>query len=133
METAPKKRILLVDDDQDLVFQTRIQLEAAGFDVIDASSGAEAKQLLNHESFDLAVVDLMMEEVDAGFTLCYEIKKKDASIPVIMATGVTHETGLKFDDGSEDARAWIKADVMLAKPIRFEQLLNKIKKFLKGA
>lgn len=125
-----KKRILVVDDDPDFLFQHRVHLEAAGYDVIEADGKEKARQVLASKKFDLAVVDLMMEEVDAGFTLCYEIKKKDPSIPVIIVTAVTSETGLEFDASTQEERSWIKADGMLAKPVRFEQLLREVNRLL---
>ncbi|MCP4642308.1 MAG: response regulator [bacterium] len=130
--TETKKRVLIVDDDPDFRFQERVQLEAAGYEVIEADSRAKASQMLPTTEFDLAMVDLMMEEFDAGFSLCHEIKAKDSSIPVIMITGVTSETGIEFDTTTSEERSWIKADAMLAKPVRFEQLTREIKRLLKG-
>jgi len=72
-----------------------------------------------------------MEHSDAGFALAYHIKKKDESIPVILVTAVASETGLEFDVATNEERSWVKADAFLAKPIRFEQLLAEIKKYLK--
>jgi CheY-like chemotaxis protein len=133
METpANKKTILMVDDDVDFVFQLKAQLEAAGFTTLVAHT---AKQALDHLSAvrpDLAVLDLMMEKPDVGFTLCYRIKKQDPTIPVIMVTSVTSETKLEFDASTREERSWIKADVLLPKPIRFEQLQREIARLLKG-
>ncbi|MDO8301923.1 MAG: response regulator [Sedimentisphaerales bacterium] len=126
------KTILVVDDDFDFVQQQKIQLERAGFNVITADSQRGAEELLSQTRPDLAVVDLMMEYKDSGFALCYHIKKKDASIPVILVTAVTSETGLEFDAATEEERSWVKADAMLAKPLRFEQLLWEIQQLLKG-
>ena len=129
---STKKTILIVDDDTDYRFQQRVQLEAAGYAVIEADSEENAIALLETKTPDLAVVDLMMEEMDAGFTLCYYIKKKNPKIPVILVTGVTRETGLEFDAATSEERSWIKADAMLAKPIRFDQLKREIDRFLEG-
>ena len=79
---------------------------------------------------DVAVVDVMMEYPDAGFVLCHHIRKKDPSIPVILVTSVNRETGMDFDMATEEDRVWIKADALLAKPIRFEQLLGEIDRLL---
>ena len=75
-------------------------------------------------------MDLMLEHYDTGFVVCYEIKKKRPSLPVIICSAVEQEVGLVFDTATEEERAWIKADAFLAKPIRYEQLLNRIKKLL---
>lgn len=126
-----KKTVLVVDDDVDLLTQMKIQLEAAGFAVITAESERSAEKILANTRPDLAIVDLMMENMDAGFTLSYHIKKKDPSIPVIMVTAVTRETGLEFDISSADERSWVKADAILDKPIRFEQLKREIERLMK--
>ncbi len=125
-----KKTIMVVDDDVDYRFQQRVQLEAAGYAVVEADSGEHAMEVLETVRPDLAVLDLMMEEMDAGFTLCYYIKKKYPEVPIILATAVTRETGLEFDAATSEERSWIKADVLLAKPIRFDQLRREIERLL---
>jgi two-component system KDP operon response regulator KdpE len=121
-----RKTVLIVDDDSDFLFQQRVQLENAGFHVISAANTGEAERLLEQQRPDIAVVDLMMDNVDAGFTLCYHIRKRDPSIPVILVSSVNSETGLQFDTSTDEERSWIKADAFLAKPIRFEQLKQEI-------
>ncbi len=127
---STQKSILVVDDDADYRFQQRVQLEAAGYKVIEADSEAAAVSLLEREAPDLAIVDLMMEEMDAGFTLCYHIKKTHPNVPIILATAVTRETGLEFDAATSEERSWIKADAFLAKPIRFDQLKREVERLL---
>jgi len=129
---SASKTVLLVDDDVDFRTQLQLQLQAAGYTVIEAESQQEAEELLAGTRPDLAVVDLMMEHMDGGFALCYHIKRKDPQIPVILVTGVTAETGLEFDVATDDERAWIKADAWLSKPVRFEQLQREIERLLKG-
>lgn len=114
--------VLLVDDDEDFRYQQRLQLEAAGFTVIEAQSAKEAEELLGNNTIHLAVVDLLMEQADSGFTLCYHLKKKYPNLPIIMVTAVASEAGIDFDARTAEERSWIKADVVLQKPIRFEQL-----------
>ncbi len=129
---SAKKTILVVDDDADYRFQQRVQLEAAGYRVIEADSEQNAITLLDKDRPDLAIVDLMMEQMDAGLTLCYYAKKKYADLPIILATAVTRETGLEIDATTSDERSWIKADVILDKPIRFDQLHREIERLLEG-
>lgn len=125
-----KKTVLVVDDDPDFLFQQQTQLEAAGFNVVAASSGKEALHMLSKVKPDIALVDLMMEETDAGFQLCYRLKKRDKATPVIMITSVASETGIEFDAATDEERAWVKADVLLVKPVRFEQLKREIDRLL---
>jgi CheY-like chemotaxis protein len=132
MNTSDNRRtVLLVDDDSDFLFQQRLQLETAGFHVLSAAGADDAERLLDQQRPDLAVVDVMMEHPDAGFTLCHHIRKRDPSIPVILVTSVNSESGLDFDAATGEERSWIKADAFLAKPIRFEQLKREIDRLLK--
>jgi CheY-like chemotaxis protein len=142
METRSKnanrflgKKVLLVDDDPDFIAQEKTLLELIGFDVQTASSAKEATRLLVDTTPDLAIVDLMMEHPDAGFSLCYHIKRQRPAgkeVPVIMVSGVAAKTGLEFDAATEEERSWVKADAMLAKPLRFDQLRREISRLLNG-
>jgi CheY-like chemotaxis protein len=123
------KHILLVDDDRDYLLSMEMQLKGAGYEVTRAEGVGEAKQWLAEGRPDAAIVDLMMEETDGGFALCHHIKRQDAAIPVIMVTAVTSETGMDF--GTTGGGSWIKADALLAKPVRFEQLQRELDRLLK--
>ena len=125
-----KPVVLLVDDDEDFLFQQRLQLQAAGFEVVAAQGRSQAEALLAERRFDVAVLDVMMENPDAGFVLCHHIRKKDPSIPVILVTSVNSETDLDFGLATQEDRQWIQADAVLAKPIRFEQLHREIERLL---
>lgn len=125
------KNILLVDDDSDFLASTGAWLSKAGYDVTTADGVAQARGKLAERLPDAAVIDLMMEEADGGFTLCRHIKNLDARLPVIMVTAVTSETGLNFKNAAGDDHSWIKADALLAKPVRFEQLKRELDRLLK--
>jgi DNA-binding response OmpR family regulator len=125
-----KIKILLVDDDEDFLFQHRIQLENAGFEVRTATTRAMAENAVASFTPDLAILDLMMEEHDDGFVLSHHLKRALPGLPVILVTAVTSETGLTFDPSSAAERAWVGADAVLAKPIRFEQLRREIDRLL---
>jgi DNA-binding response OmpR family regulator len=126
-----KKSLLVVDDDVDLLEQTKLNLETAGFNVIAAGSEKEADAILKTFKPDLAVLDLMMENQDSGFILSYKIKKMDPTIPVIIITAVTSQTGIAFDVTTTDETSWIKADAIIAKDIRYEQLIGEVNRLLK--
>jgi len=125
-----KKLILIVDDDQDYLFQMKHHVEGFGFEVYTAESVKEAIEALTRKP-DLAILDLMMETQDAGFVLSYKIKKQYPDVPVIIATSATAETGLNFHLETEEDRQWIKADLYLEKGIRTDQLHREINKLLK--
>jgi two-component system, OmpR family, response regulator len=123
--------ILVADDDPDYLFQTISNLERAGYKTVGVGSQAEAELYISKFRPDLAIFDLMMESDDSGFILCYKMKKKYPQVPVILATAVSHETGLSFSLDSEHERSWIRADRYLEKGIRAEQLDQEVMKLLK--
>jgi DNA-binding NtrC family response regulator len=122
--------ILIVDDDMDYLFQTRIKIEKFGYKTITAESQREAELILEKIKPDLAIIDLMMENEDSGFILSYKLKKKYPDVPVIIATAVAAETGITFDINDENNRKWIRADLFLEKGIKTEILKNEIEKLL---
>lgn len=126
------KTVLVVDDDPDFRIQQEAILKAAGYTVLTACNRAEGEQVLSDQTVDALIADLMMDENDDGFILCYSAKKKNADMPVILVTGVTSETGIEFDTVTDEERSWIKADVLLAKPVRAEQILGELERLLKG-
>jgi two-component system, OmpR family, response regulator len=122
--------ILIVDDDQDYLFQLQAKLQNFGYRTITAEGQKEAEALLEKTKPDLAILDLMMENEDSGFVLCYKMKKKYPDVPIIIATGVAAETGISFDINDENNRKWIKADRFLDKGIRTERLKEEIENLL---
>ena len=123
--------ILVADDDPDYLFQTISNLEKSGYRTVAVESQSEAELYISKFKPDLAIFDLMMENDDSGFILCYKMKKKYPEVPVILATAVSHETGLSFSLDSEHEKSWIRADRYLEKGIRAEQLDQEVIKLLK--
>ncbi|HOW30824.1 MAG TPA: response regulator [Bacteroidales bacterium] len=126
-----KKKILIVDDDIDYIFQMKLKVESMGFDTITAESQKEAEKIIEEIKPDLCILDLMMETDDSGFILSYKIKRRYPDVPIIIATAVTAETGMSFDVMAEENQRWINADLFLDKGIRIDQLQREIKKLLK--
>ncbi|MDX9727495.1 MAG: response regulator [Bacteroidales bacterium] len=123
--------VLIADDDPDYLFQTVFNLEKAGYKTVAVESQVEAESVISKFKPDIAIFDLMMENDDSGFILCYKLKRKYPDVPVILATAVAHETGISFSLDSEQERLWIRADKYLEKGIRAEQLDQEIMKLLK--
>lgn len=128
--TMEGKKVLVVDDDLDFLTQMELQLEAMGVVVSKAGSRAEAEEKLAESAPDLMICDLMMEEMDAGFVLSHNARKLYPEMPVILVTAVSSETGLEFETKTLAERAWVKADVVLPKPIRMEQLQQEMGRLL---
>ena len=125
------KTILLADDDPDQVFQMSHHLKKWGYEVVGVHSRSESERYLEENCPDLAILDLMMEEEDSGFILSYRIKKYRPEVPVIIATAVTAERGIRFDVSSPGSTSWIRADHYLEKGFRMEHLKAVIEKLIK--
>lgn len=125
------KKILLVDDDIDLLEQNKMLLESKGYKVITAENMKDAMDLFKKEKPYAAVLDLIMEEHDAGFILSHKMKKDELgkNIPVILLTSATYVTGMKFGASTKEEREWIHADGWMNKPIVVDDLVNKIEEY----
>jgi len=125
-----KRTILVVDDDPDIVEQVTTILTADGFRVVAANSLTEAEECLLSVRPNLAIVDLMMEQMDSGFVLCHKLKNLYPEMPIIILTAVTASTGMSFTARSADEKSWIKADSMLDKPVSPQQLKKEVGRLL---
>jgi DNA-binding response OmpR family regulator len=125
------KKILLVDDDLDLLEQNKMLLESKGFKVVTADGSKKGWEVFKQELPDAAIIDLIMEEHDSGFILSYKIKKDEhgKNIPVFILTSATYVTGFKFGASTEEEKEWIKCDGILNKPIMIDDLVNKLEVF----
>lgn len=131
MEVLKNKTVLLADDDLDVIAQLTIQLKSYGMNVIAVESQKEAEEVIEKTKPDIAIFDLMMENLDSGFILSYKMKKMYPEVPVIIITAVTSDTGMVFGVDTEEERRWIKADLYLEKGLRPEQLEMEMIRLLK--
>jgi two-component system alkaline phosphatase synthesis response regulator PhoP len=127
---SEKPKVLVVDDDPDVVDQLAVTLQGAGYEVHTGSSQKEAEELLLSVRPDVAILDLMMEQMDSGFVICHYLKGLYPDTPVILLTAVTAATGLSFTTPSAEAQSWVKADLVLDKPVRPEQIRAEVRRLL---
>lgn len=120
-----KKRILLVDDEKDMVYAVALQLEANNFEVLQACDGQEGLDKARNEKPDLIILDLMLPKID-GYKVCRMLKfdEKLKQIPIILFTARAQESDRKM--GEE-----VGADAYITKPFEPRVLLGKIKELLK--
>jgi len=92
------KKVLIADDEADVHAFVEAALEDDGHQLLHASDGKAALELIQAENPDLAILDVQMPKMD-GFQLFGELRGNDAtkSIPIIMLTGVSARTGISFD------------------------------------
>lgn len=128
MSEKEKRRILLVDDDLDLLEQHKVLFESRGYNVVTADNSKKGWDLFKVEKPYAAVIDLIMEEHDAGFILSYRIKKDSygKNIPVFVLTSATYVTGFKFSASTAEEKEWIKCDEIINKPVVIDDLVQKI-------
>ena len=114
-----KARILIVDDDGDLVAAIKIVLEGSGYEVVTAFDRAEGMEKLKEQKPDLVILDVMMTAWQDGFEMAREVKKDDQfkDIPILMLSGVGDKTGMDFKSESGDEE-WLPVDVFLDKPVK---------------
>jgi two-component system response regulator MprA len=125
------KTILLVDDDPDILEQMSTILGGQGYQTITAVSREDAEEELLRTKPDLAILDVMMEQTDAGFVLAHHLKKLHPGTPVILLTSVTAATSLSFQGLTPDMKTWMRADVIVNKPVRPEQILAEVRRLLR--
>ena len=122
-----RKKIIIIDDDIDLVEAMRLTLESAGFDVIDAQDGAKGLEMIRSEKPDLVILDVMMGTQDEGFHVAYQIRahRETEEIPIIILTAVGQETGFSFD--KEKDEDFLPVNEFLEKPINPDALIEMVK------
>jgi len=124
------QNVLLIDDDPDFRQRTKQFLQDAGYNVTEAEGENQAYEIARNKKFDLAVVDLILENNDSGFTLSYHFKRDYPKMPIVLLSSSVNEFGIEFSLESASERSWIKADALLNKPIRNEQLLHAVRQLL---
>jgi CheY-like chemotaxis protein len=124
-------KILIIDDDPNFVEATKAILESKSYKVVAAYDKNEGMEKINSEKPDLILLDIMMKKLDDGFTLCYKLKHDPElkKIPVLAISAITKETGLKFS--SETDGEYFEADDYVEKPVKADDLLERIEKLLK--
>ena len=124
-------KILIVDDDADLVEAMKVVLEGNGFEVLSAYEGDEGFELAERERPDLIILDVMMKTKDEGFQVSYKLKHDPelSKIPILLLTSIGRETGFTFGKEDED---YLVAEDFAEKPIKPGELLQRVKRLLKG-
>jgi len=123
-------KVLVIEDDLDMVTAIRMPLEANDYEVFDASTGEEGLQKIKEIEPDLIILDVMMETTTAGFQVSLELRSPDPEseyaayrhIPILILTAIHTTTSLRF--GPDEA--YLPVDDFVDKPIDPDVLLNKV-------
>ena len=116
------QHVAILDDDPEIRSLLEQNLRGAGFEVSTASNGRDLKTILEHQTIDLIVLDLMLPGED-GLTICRELRA-ESNIPIIMLTAMTHEADriIGLEMGADD---------YLTKPFSPRELVARIKATLR--
>ena len=117
-------RILLVDDEEELVTTMAERLEFRGLEAVAVLNGHDALERLARERFDAAVIDLKMPGMD-GLSLRAAIRERYPDMVILMATGHGR-------DGAEGDRALPEDDEILLKPFDLNTLIDRVTRHLDG-
>jgi DNA-binding response OmpR family regulator len=114
-----KKKILIIEDEQDLIKGLKLNLSDEGYDVDSAINGIEGIRKAIDGSPDLIILDIMLPEMD-GLEVCRNLRKKSIEIPIIMLTAKGEEIDkiLGLEMGADD---------YITKPFSIRELLARIK------
>jgi DNA-binding response OmpR family regulator len=120
------KKILLIDDELDVLRTSVILLEMAGFKVVTATDGIDGLRKARAENPDLIILDVMLPNLD-GYKICRILKfdEKYKQIPIIMLTARAQESDKKMSKE-------VCADVHITKPFSPDELIKKIHELLKA-
>jgi two-component system alkaline phosphatase synthesis response regulator PhoP len=116
-------RILLVEDEESLRESLKLNLELEDYEVVSADNGKDALKYFYEQHFDLAVLDVMLPEVD-GFQICEQIRLTNMDMPVIFLTA---------KDTATDRISGLKrgADDYITKPFNLEELLLRVNNLIR--
>ncbi len=117
-------KILIVDDETDILELYKIRLEREGHTVLTAADGEEGLRIAREEAPDLIILDLMLPKID-GFKVCSILKSEEETrhIPVIILTA-------RAEDKDKKTGMDVGADDYMTKPFRWEELYDKMLFFL---
>jgi two-component system alkaline phosphatase synthesis response regulator PhoP len=129
-----KEKILVVDDDPDLVEVIRLTLEAKDYQVFSAASGAEGLEKVKEIHPDLIILDVMMDYITEGFQVSLQLRSPDSKseyapyskIPILMLTALHSTTPLRFAPDED----YLPVDDFVEKPLEPSALVQKVEKLL---
>jgi DNA-binding response OmpR family regulator len=120
-------KILVVDDDPDLVEDCRLILEKAGHSVASAFNVVDGMKAMQHDRPDLLILDVMMESPDDGIVMAQNLRRANVKTPILMLTSISKVTGLAYDRSSD----LVPVDAFQEKPVPPKRLLALVDELLK--
>ncbi|HHT9120989.1 MAG TPA: response regulator transcription factor [Candidatus Hypogeohydataceae bacterium YC41] len=130
-------KILIVDDDPDIVEAMRLPLEANNYQVVSASSAKEGLEKVLKERPGLVILDVMMETTTEGFHFAYKLRSESPdspykdfrTVPILMITAIHKVAPFRFSPREDES--FLPVDDFIEKPIEPRALLEKVFHLLK--
>ncbi len=119
-------KILIVDDDLDVVEVGRVILEGEGYQVVTANNREDGMAAVKAENPNLILLDVMMEREDDGFVMAQDLRRAGNNTPIIMMTNVSKVFGRQFGADSE----MVPVNEFVEKPVDPQTLKALVKKHL---
>ncbi len=125
-------KILIIDDDPDIVEAMKVVLESRNYQVRIARTGEEGLREVKRDKPELIILDVMMETGDKGFDVAREIKwdPNYENVPILMLTAIKERTGLDFGEEAGDEH-WLPVDDYCDKPLHPDELVSKVEALLR--
>ena len=120
------KRILLVDDDNEIVDSMKLALESKGYQILVARDGNQGLALAEREDPDLMILDVIMEQPDDGIAMAQDLRRTGFTAPIIMLTSISKVTGMTYGEDSD----LVPVNDFLEKPIAPKALIAHVKGLL---
>jgi CheY-like chemotaxis protein len=127
---AKDKTILVIDDDIDIVEQVSYIVTSMGHQVTTAFNRQEAEAILETMTVDLAIVDMMMEDMHSGCVLCRHIKQLHPETAVVILTSVADQAELDIPADPAHFHSMLQCDAFVHKPVHPQQLKSLVARLL---
>jgi CheY-like chemotaxis protein len=133
--STPNAKIFVIDDDPDFIKIVSLMLESKSYDVVAAENPKDAMKKLVVEKPDLILLDIMMDSLFDGYSMCNEIKTSEKfqelkDTPIIFVSAVKEKAGSRFNFET-DRQGLVGPDDYIDKPVHPEDLYMRIEKLLK--
>jgi DNA-binding response OmpR family regulator len=133
------KKILVVDDDPDIVESLRVVLESRSYQVLSASNAEEAQEQVRKERPDLIILDIMMPRGTEGFHFVWNLRNDASSgcqdVPILVLSAIHDTTSLRFypdqSDGTYSPGEFLPVQDFLDKPVEPKELLRRVENLLR--
>ncbi len=120
------EKILLVDDDPDIIEACSLILEKEGYEIQSASNREEGMKKVTEFDPDLLILDVMMEQPDDGIAMAQELRRQQFTKPILMLTSIGKATGFSFGKDNDI----VPVDAFEEKPLAFHRLITLVKQLL---